>query len=84
MDISQLNLMYLEAKANKIIDSLARDYMNDGYKLVDYIKDDQMGTTEYILNYNKNVIRLHSMWLNKEINVYKNGKFNKKVEFKIK
>lgn len=83
MEYSQLTLMYLEARSNKIIDGMARDYMNDGYKLVDYVRDDKMGTTEYILTYKKNTIRLHSVWLNHEINVYKNGKFNKKVDFKV-
>lgn len=69
----------LEAKAEKMIQALTKNYIADGYHVTSYEKNDYQGFIDVYLSNSKNKIRIVSMILNREIDIYKNSKFNNRI-----
>lgn len=70
----------LEAKTESMIQALTKNYIADGYHVSSYEYNEHLGFIEVYLSNSKNKIRIVSMILNKEIEVYKNSKFNNKIK----
>lgn len=70
----------LEAKTESIIQAVTKNYIADGYHVKSYENNEYLGFIEVYLSNIKNEIRIVSMILNREIEVYKNKKFNNRIE----
>lgn len=70
----------LEAKTENMIQALTKNYIADGYHVSSYEYSEYLGFIEVYLNNSKNRIRIVSMILNREIEVYKNNKFNNRIK----
>lgn len=80
LSISVETFKRLEAKTESMIQALTKNYIADGYHVSSYEYNENLGFIEVYLSNSKNRIRIVSMILNREIEVYKNNKFNNRIK----
>lgn len=75
--------MKMEAKVHHVAFVTAREYVKDGYHLVDYGFNEQMAESRYNLCHdNGNQITVVGVELTNKVEVYKNRKLNKTIQLK--
>lgn len=73
----------MDAKIHHIAFITAREYAKDGYHLVDYGFNEDRAESRYnLIHDNGNQIAVVGIEATNEVEVYKNGKFNKKIALK--
>lgn len=82
---SNLEQTLIEVKTERIVDSLTREYIKDGYRLVSYDNSIENGYVEVYLKHRENLnqLRITSLFHDQIINVYKNKKLNNAIKVKI-
>lgn len=80
-----LNETLIEIKTERLVNNLIREYIKDGYHLVNYDNSQEMGFIEVWLKHreNMNQLRIISLFIDKVIYVYKNSKLNNTIKVKI-
>lgn len=80
-----LNETLIEIKTERLVNNLIREYIKDGYHLVNYDNSQEMGFIEVWLKHreNMNQLRIISLFIDKIIYVYKNSKLNNTIKVKI-
>lgn len=82
---SNLEQTLIEVRTERIVDSLTREYIKDGYRLISYDNSTENGYVEVYLKHreNMNQLRITSLYHDQVINVYKNKKLNNTIRVKI-
>lgn len=80
-----LNETLIEIKTERLVNNLIREYIKDGYHLVNYDNSQEMGFIEVWLKHreNMNQLRIISLFIDQVIYVYKNSKLNNTIKVKI-
>lgn len=80
-----LNETLIEIKTERLVNNLIREYIKDGYHLVNYDNSQEMGFIEVWLKHreNMNQLRIISLFNDQVIYVYKNSKLNNTIKVKI-
>lgn len=75
----------VEIKTERLVNNLIREYIKDGYHLVNYDNSQEMGFIEVWLKHreNMNQLRIISLYIDQVIYVYKNSKLNNTIKVKI-
>ena len=75
----------IEIKTKRLVNNLIREYIKDGYHLVNYDNSQEMGFIEVWLKHreNMNQLRIISLFIDQVIYVYKNSKLNNTIKVKI-
>lgn len=75
----------IEIKTERLVNSLIREYIKDGYHLVSYDNSQEMGFIEVWLKHreNMNQLRIISLFNDQVIYVYKNSRINNTIKVKI-
>lgn len=80
-----LNETLIEIKTERLVNNLIREYIKDGYHLVNYDNSQEMEFIEVWLKHreNMNQLRIISLFIDQVIYVYKNSKLNNTIKVKI-
>ena len=80
-----LNETLIEIKTERLVNNLIREYIKDGYHLVNYDNSQEKGFIEVWLKHreNMNQLRIISLFIDQVIYVYKNSKLNNTIKVKI-
>lgn len=71
----------MEAKVHHIAFVQAKEYVKDGYRVMDFGFDEQKAVSRYnLIHENGNKLSIVSVESENTVYIYKNGKFNKKIE----
>ena len=75
----------IEIKTERLVNNLIREYIKDGYHLVNYDNSQEMGFIEVWLKHreNMNQLRIISLFIDQVIYVYENSKLNNTIKVKI-
>lgn len=70
----------MENKIERITKAMAKSYINDGYKLLDYeFNEISQLAIYYIKHSNGNNIKIVGDTIDRKVNIYLNGKLNKTI-----
>ncbi len=73
----------MEAKIHHLAFVNAKEYVKDGYHLVDFGFDEQKAETRYnLIHDNGNRLSIVSVELDHAVYIYKNGKLNNTIQVK--
>lgn len=76
-----MTMIKKEAKVHHIAFVNAKEYVKDGYHLVDFAFSEQKAETRYnLIHDNGNRIDIVSTEFGNEVNIYKNNKLNKTIK----